>query len=315
MSSAPRQRTTPATKVPYTAGHFHLAIDGHATTAYLKSIDGGHVRAALIDEPIGPENLHVKHTSTVEIEPISVEFGISGAGDILKWIQASWKKDWSRRNGEITHANFDLKSTYSHQFLNALITETTFPALDGASREAAYMKMKFLPEVVITTKQSGPPLPPGGATNQKTWIPSAFRLTLDGMDELQYTNKIESFTIKQGVKKLYTGQERFPQIEPTKIEFPNLVGTIALEYADKLLEWGNTYIRKGQRDTSAQKTGQLEFLSPDRKTTLFRINLYEVGLHNLQVMQSTANSDQIKRAKYELYVGYMELDGKGLGVD
>jgi len=301
--------------LPYTAGHFHLEIDGHASTAYLKSVDGGHVRAALIDEPIGPENLRIKHTSTVEIEPISIEFGISGATQILKWIQASWKKEWSRRNGEITHANFDLKSTYSHQFMNALITETTFPALDGASREAAYMKVKFLPEVVITTKQAGPPIQGTGGNKQKSWIPSAFRLTLDGLDELQYTNKIEAFTIKQGVKKLYTGQDRFPQIEPTKVEFPNLTGTIALEYADKLLQWSDQYIRKGQRDPKAQKTGMLEFLAPSRQSTLFRINLYEVGLHNLQVMQSTANSDQIKRVKYELFVGRMELDGQGLGLE
>ncbi len=71
--SAVRDRVTPATKRPYTAGHFELQIDGHATTAYLKSIDGGHVSAALIDEPIGPENMRIKHMSTVDIEPISVE--------------------------------------------------------------------------------------------------------------------------------------------------------------------------------------------------------------------------------------------------
>ena len=28
-----------------TGGHFELAIDGHATTAYLKTVDGGYIRA------------------------------------------------------------------------------------------------------------------------------------------------------------------------------------------------------------------------------------------------------------------------------
>src|SRR5512140_3757323 len=88
-----------------TAGHFELQIDGHPSTAYLKTVDGGYVRAALTDEPIGPENDRIKHTSVVEIEPFSVDFGISGADPVLKWIQQSWRKNWSRRNGQITHAN------------------------------------------------------------------------------------------------------------------------------------------------------------------------------------------------------------------
>jgi hypothetical protein len=34
------------------------------------------------------------------------------------------------------------------------------------------------------------------------------------------------------------------------------------------------------------------------------------------MQQSTANSDQIKRLKYELYVGEMKLDGQGaLGLE
>lgn len=303
------------TRRPYTAGHFELEIDGHESTAYLKSIDGGHVKAAMIDEPIGPENMRIKHMSTVEIDPITVEFGLSNAKHILKWVQASWKKDWSRRSGQITHANFDMKATYEHQFYDALMLETTFPALDGASREAAYMKFKFLPERIVTNKKAGDQVKAKMGAKQKSWMPSAFRLKLDGLDDLQYTNKIESFTIKQGVKKLYTGDDRFPQLEPTKIEFPHLVGTIALDYADKLLEWGDKYMRKGQADPKAQKTGVLEFLAPNRSTVLFQINLYEVGIHNLNIAQSTANSDQIKRAKYELFVGKMELDGAMVGLE
>src|SRR4051794_4894696 len=111
-------------KRSYTAGHFELQIDGHATTAYLKSVDGGYVKQAMIDEPIGPENLRVKHSSVAEIEPMSIDFGLSGAGEVLKWIQGSWRKKWARRNGQITHANFDLYRTFEHEFYDALISET-----------------------------------------------------------------------------------------------------------------------------------------------------------------------------------------------
>ena len=39
---------------------------------------------------------------------------------------------------------------------------------------------------------------------------AAFRLNIDGIDDMQYANKIDSFTIKQGVKKLYTGDRSVP---------------------------------------------------------------------------------------------------------
>ena len=144
----------------------------------------------------------------------------------------------------------------------------------------------------------------------------ARRYNIDGIDEMKYTNKIEAFTIKQGIKKMYTGNDRFPQIEPTKIDFPNISGTISLEYADKLLAWHEKTVMKGQSDTKAQKTGSIEFLSPNRADTIFNVNLYEMGISSLQILQSSANQDQIKRVKFDLFVGRMDLDGGGsLGME
>jgi len=310
-----RERSTPATKRPYTTGHFELQIDGHVSTAYLKSVDGGNIKGQTLEEAIGPSNARIKHMSTFDIEPMTIDFGISGAADVLKWIQSSWDKDWGRRSGQITHGNFEFASTFEHEFRDALIMETTFPTLDGASKEAAYLKLKIQPEVVILRKGTGRAIRGNLGTKQKSWTPSAFRLYLDGLDELQYTNKIEEFSIKQGVKKLYVGEERFPEIEPTKLEYPNLVGTIALEYADKLHAWSEKVLKNGWADPKAQKTGRLEFLDPTRTKVLFQINLFEVGLHSFNVVQSTANADQIKRAKFELHVGQMKLDGPQIGLE
>lgn len=303
-------------KRSYSAGHFELVLDGHVSTAYLKSVEGGYVRAQAVDEPIGPANLRIKHSSVAEIEPMTIDMGVAGAGDVLRWIQSSWRKQFNRRNGQVTHATFDLKRAFEHEFYDALVVETSFPALDSSSKEAAFMKVKIQPERVVTRKASGGAVQGTLTSKQKLWTPSSFRLNIDGLDEMRHTNKIEALTIKQGVKKFYTGEDRFPQIEPTKIEFPNLVGTISLEFADKLLAWYDEYVVRGQNDVSAQKTGSLEFLTPDRKQTIFAINLYDIGLVHLQVLQSAGNSDQIKRVKFEMYVGRMDIDGSGgLGLE
>jgi hypothetical protein len=297
-------------KRAYTAGHFELKIDSHVTTAYIKTVEGGYARRSIVDEPIGPDLNRIKHTAVLDIEPMTCECGIAGLGDVLRWIQASWRKEFNRRSGQITHANFDLNPTFEHEFFDALIQETTFPALDGGAREAAFMKIKFQPERVKHRKVSSKnKVRPITGSKQKLWTPSSFRFSIDGIDEMKFTNKVDAFTVKQGVKKFWMGEPDHPQIEPTKLEFPNITGTIALEYADKLLEWYASYIVKGQNDKKAQKSGMIEFLDPSKTKTIFAINLYEMGIAHLQVIGSTANQDAIKRVKFELYCGRMDIDG------
>ena len=300
----------------YTAGNFQLTIDDESkkSTSYLKSVDGGFVKVDMIDEPVGASIPRVKHASVASIEPFSIEFGLAGAKSVLKWIQASWNRDFSRRNGQITHADFNLKQTFIHEFSDALIMETTFPALDGGSKDAAYLKVKFQPERVNTQTK------PGGSIDvtdqnmipaQKLWLCSGFRLKIDNVKNTEFANKIESFTIKQGVKAFHTGTDRFPQIEPTKIEFPNIVGTISATKGDGFQQWYEDCIANGQDDTKSVKQGSLEFLGPDKAKVLFRITLNDVGLVSYKLMPSTANSDQIKRGRFEMYVANMALDGSG----
>jgi hypothetical protein len=300
----------------YTSGHFELEIDGHKSTAYLKSVDGGHAIANAMDEPVGTHNQRIKSISTLDIEPFSIDFGISGAKDVLRWIHASWKKNYTRRSGMITHANFDLQRTYEHEFFEAMLTEATFPALDGAAKDTAYLKVKLQPEWVIERKVApGSKISPLGGLKQKLWTANSFRFTVDGMKGFEYSNKIESFTIKQGFKKMHTGEERYPHLEPTKLEFPHIVGTMALEHADDLLKWRDDYHKLGQNENSSQHTACLEFLAPDKKEVLFAINMAEVGIFKVALQQSQANQDSIKRVKYELFVGRMELDGPSVGMD
>jgi len=305
--------TLPTSK-SFTAGHFELQLDGSKITTYLKNVSGGWVKAGAIDDGIGPQSGRIKHLGPVEIDPMSVEFGLAGANPVLQWIQGSWGRQWTRRNGQVTHADFNLKQTFEHWFYDALILETTFPTLDATSKEAAYLKCKFQPEAVRTVQSNtpGPTIQSNHTLKQKYWTPSSFRLRIDQFDGMEHTAKIDSMTIKQGVKKMYTGKDRFPQIEPTKLEFPNIVGYISLGYAKRLLQWHNEYVFTGDRDPKAQLSGAIEFLSPDRATTIFSIDFFEAGLMSAQIEDAQANMDAIKRVKFEMFVGRMQLDGRGM---
>jgi hypothetical protein len=302
--------TSPTTTKSFTAGHFELQLDGHKTTTFLRNVSGGWVKAGVIDDPMGTSSHRVKSLGPVEVDPMQVEFGLSGAAPVLKWIQGSWSRTWSRRNGQITHADFNLNQTFEHWFYDALLLEATFPTLDANSREAAYIKCKWQPEAVRTVVASSTnKLQSQAPPEQKRWTPAAFRLRIDQFDGMEYTNKIDSITIKQGVKKMFTGKDRLPQIEPTGLQFPNIVGYMSLAHAKTLLQWHDQYVVKGDKDPRGQLSGTIEYLTPDRKNSIFSINLFEAGLMYAQVEDAQANAEQIKRVKFEIFVGRMSLDG------
>ena len=290
---------------PFAAGHFEMALDGGIPTSYVRSVDGGLMKANVMTESIGGDNRQIKHSSSVEIEPITAEIGLSGARDVCRWISDSWAKKPSRRSGHIGHADFDKNTRFDHAFTDALILETSFPALDALSKDPGYLKVKFHPEKVVSTRV--PPTKTFGITTgqQKMWLTSSFALELHGMP--LRVSKIDGFTIKQGVKALYSGRDRLPELVPTKIEFPDLTCTMALDYSDAVHAWYTKSVQKGGKDTNLQTAGALVFLRPDRKEALFRIDLHDVGIKSFTIEKSDAASDQIKRCKFELYVGHMEL--------
>jgi len=303
-------------KRAYTGGHFALQIDGHSTTAFVKSVDGGFKRVHGVSEKLGATNMQVKHVATTEVEPMTIECGLAHSYEILRWVEQAWKMKPKPFNGQVTHADFDLHPVFEHEFFDAYVTEAIFPALDGESKDPGYLKFKLQPsDAKIRTVSSKRRLEIAGmSSKQKQWNASRFHFTIDGLDDMRFTNKLESFTIKMGVQRPRWGEVRDHDVVPTKIDFPTLSGTIALGYADQLIKWGKDAIENGMSDAKAQKTGAIEYLSHDGKT-LFMIHLYDVGIIQLKLPSSTANQPGIKRVQFELFVGRMELDpGKPFGM-
>jgi hypothetical protein len=58
----------------------------------------------------------------------------------------------------------------------------------------------------------------------------------------------------------------------------------------------------------AERTGSIEFLSPDRKRVMLRIELAHVGISSATLVASQGNQNATKMCKFELYVGSMEID-------
>ena len=301
-------------RTAYTSGHFLFHLDGEKDTSWLKSVDGGSVKAAVLEENVGPDLIQLKHLSTVEIDPLSIEVGLSASSPLFRWIDESWKRKFSRRSGSLVHANFNLEAVLEQQFQDALISEVSFPTLDGSDKSPAYVTIKLLPERITINTGGGQKISGVDGQKQKLWTPSSFKLDINGVN-CDHVSKIESFTVKQKIKPLYTGSNRYPELEPTGVEFPKLTVSIAAAHAGDFIKWHQDAVVNGDKDPKHQKPGAIEFLDPTTAKMIFKIELKNIGISQLSSEKSEANAESIKRCKIELFVEGMELDLRGAGLD
>ena len=77
------------------------------------------------------------------------------------------------------------------------------------------------------------------------------------------------------------------------------------------MSWYEDFVMKGHQDPKAEKNGSIIFLAPNLKDEVYRVNLFNVGIKSFMVDKASASEEQMKKVKFELYVGSMDLDGDG----
>jgi len=299
------QRLPAADKRSFVSGKFALELDGIGA-GWLRDADGGQAFADVVTEKVGPDHIAHKHLAGVKYEDITVTSGTGMSKNFYSWIAASWKTTFARKDGSIIAADFNLQAKSVREFVNGLITETTIPAMDASSKDAAFMTVKFAPEFVRNKNGSGKvdqPVPPA----QKKWLPSNFRLEIDGLDCTR-VNKIDAFTVKLSVVSNSTGELSEVEVEPAHVEFPNLVITFAESSAASWQKWFETFVVQSNNGDEQEKSGTLTFLAPDLKSELGKVSFFHLGIFKLDDDASEdASGSVIQRVKAELYCERMEF--------
>jgi phage tail-like protein len=292
----------------YVAGNYFLELDG-VKVGWLKSVEGGGVTAEVMKQTLGPSYFERKQLGAIKYEDITIQIGFSMSKAIYDWIAASWLMNYQRKNGAIVACDYKLDAKSRLEFFNALITEVSIPAADGASKNPGFITIKLAPEYTRVVKASGKV---GGAltpAQQKVWLPSNFRVEIDGLDATKVT-KIDAFTVKQ---QIVQKDPRDYLKEPGKLEIPNLKITLSQIAAQSWYDWHEDFVIKGNSFEDKEKSGQLVFLSPDLKSELLTIKFFNLGIFKLTDDKATA-TDQIPRVSADLYVERMELSlGKAIG--
>ena len=287
-------------------GRFALLLDG-IPCGFVHAVSGGAVTADVVTAPARGSGFDEKHLGPVRYEEIAVQLDLSCDVRVYDWIAATLKRSFSRRNGSIVAIDAAGKAVSEQEFVRGLVSEVAFPALDGSSKEPAYLTVKIAPELTRLKKGSGKPIKAAPGVKPKLWPASSFKLEIDGL-ETKRVSKVEALTIKQSSVRETIGDTRRAVKEPGNVEFPNLRVTFPQIDADTWAAWFDDFVVKGSNGPLQERGGTLTFLSADSKTRLGALGFFNLGIFRLGPEPRQAGSETVARLVADLYCERMELN-------
>ncbi|MEZ4401623.1 MAG: hypothetical protein R3B06_16475 [Kofleriaceae bacterium] len=274
-------------------------------------------------EPTGSFNQPGNHLTTRSIEPINLEIAMTESSGLVSRVHDIInRRQHSRIQGEILHADPDDKIRFVQQFSNALITEVTYPTFDASGKDTVFLKLKIQPETASFQPAPGSSsiVPTGGRLNQKLWTTSAFRLSLEingKAFKTDFCTKVEGLSVKIGSKPVQRGFFVLPEFIPTMVTMPKLSFHMPLHYSAELVQWFNDAVHNEHpsmtdgeaRNSGYEATGSLEFLDPTRTKTLYEIRLEGVGPEQMGFVKSEGGANTMKSCKFDCYLTNMHVAG------
>lgn len=289
----------------YVVGNFGLTLEG-VQIGSLTSVEGGGAIAEVVVERPGPDQIAGKHIAAVKYENISVVTGLQSKA-LNDWIAASWKGSAARKNGSVQAADHNFTVVGEREFMNALVTETTMPALGGRGKDMARITVKLAPEYTRVKSGSGGKIQASpDSKNQKGWLSSNFRFELDGVDG-NAVSGIDSFTVRQTIVENAIGESRDYEKAGGVIEFPNLKLTLDAGQAQTWEAWHEDFVVKGNNGENRERSGAIVYLDATLKNELARVSIFNCGIFRLSPVKSDPRVERSARMIAELYCERMEL--------
>ena len=242
------------------AEQFLLEVDGEPVGS-LRSFQGLDVEAEIASRGVGPHNMPKKHVAGVHWTPGVATFGGGGMGRGMQgWIAETLDRGTATRSGSVAVADAGGSSAFSVAFSGARLSAVSFPALDGASTEAALMEVEFAARQVRWGEGGSSAQP---AERSKQWLRSNFRVEIGGLP-CNRVARVDGFTWTCAAD----GTVAVPDVR------------LVISRAD-LAPWEEAarrwFIDGAHRDKH-EMNGRITLLAPDVKTELATIEFGNVGL-------------------------------------
>ncbi|WP_428261591.1 phage tail protein [Haliangium sp.] len=293
----------------YSAAHFVLELDGNNSVGVIRSVDGGGVKSEIMTYQMGDNHDLWRQISKPKYEDLKIEFGMSMSKEFYNWIKAFFDGEVVRKNGAVVAGDFHYKERARREFQEAIISEISFPKLDGGDKNPCYMTASLAPETLRFAKGTMRDLETTiGKMNQKLWTSANFELRLDGFEAAcKRITKVDGFTIKQQVHDYHAGNQRDPLRVPGLLEFPNITFYVPEADAQAFIDHFNEFGIGGKVQKPARHTGGI-VCRDHAANDLCTVSLKGVDIASVVPEKSDSTSEEIKQVKVELAIESMAFD-------
>jgi hypothetical protein len=264
-------------------GKFALVLDG-VDCGMLKSCEPGSYKVEVIEIPVAHGMFPKKTIGNITAVAFKAEMSMASAAKPLQaWIQDTLDMKHSRRSGELQRGDYDGNIKSVIEFKEALFSELTLPACDAGSKDPGFLTVGWTPETLRAKAGSGKLQQQKVEPGQKSWMPYNFKLAIDGFtDGTKRVSKVGAVTFNQESARDNVGDKREYDLIATKSKFGDLKWTFSEVDAADCLKWYEDFIIAGKTaEDVGEKTGSLEFLSPDLSKTLVTVSFANLGLLSL----------------------------------
>ena len=252
----------------------------HATMGYVQSFtDGATTLKTGMLSAFAPTQWRVG----APLSALSMQVGFGMGKPVYDWIRSSLEGTDVSRNGAIVVAALDGTALHERRFSRALISEVSLPPMDANSKDAGFLTIKLSPSSVSYDKGTGQKL--AAVAQTKPWLVSNFAVQIGALP-CQKVIKIDAFSLKTA--KANSAQSTL-----------NL--TVAYSDVAPWDAWYRDFVTRG----SPQQTGSLKLLATNRTDVLATVNLYGVGIFDLNRVD--AGKAAVATFAVKLYVERMTL--------
>jgi phage tail-like protein len=290
--------TPPTAPDIYSSAFFELELDGAQAVTNLRSIEGGGVKADVINYQMGDNGAMWRQLGKPKYDDIKVSFGLAGSPEFWTWMNRFMTGNHERRNGSIVAGDFNYQAKAKRHFWEALISEIAFPKWDGTDKNSANVTVTISPEKVTYEAASGSidSRAPAEA-KQRNIAACNFDFELHGYKEAcARITKVDGFSLKMKVIEHPFGTQLHAAKVPGKMEYPNLVFYLPEVDAQPFRDYHTNAIMNGQR--SGGITGILNFYN-NAKYLQGSFEFAGVHIFNVSTEKSDSNSEDAKLTKVE----------------
>jgi hypothetical protein len=303
-----------ATATQRVAESFALRLDGSGapTTGLVSGASGGVFTAEVIQHQSGSDPFARKMLGPPRYEDIEIEVGAAMPAPLFDWIAASWGASPPSMDGALLAFDRTFKLQREQRFLDALIAETAFPALDAASKQIGRIGVRITPRELLPPAKPPPGTQVGltlGKSPHKAWQVAAFKLELEGLSTTRVA-RIDAFAIRRSIE---ISRGAGSTITPGRIVFPNLRVWLAASGADDWYAWHRHFLIDGHNTDADEKDGAIVLLAANL-SPIATIELHGVGIFRIAPAPRDTEGmpgPMVARVVADLYCERMQLVAGG----